>query len=219
MRHLRHLLARQGEEIPRRLERPRILMGAFVVAALACAWWFDSTTCPIAWLFGVPCPGCGLGRATLALVSGHPIEALRLYPLVFVVLPALVVFVALPSARTARKLVGLVTFPPTRPHRNPPRGQAPETPSAASQSLGAGSLRSLGTRDTARWRWSPPRGEPPGPPATPRKASARARFAREETRTVAAAAILIAVVGVWLARFGGAFGGPVAVRAGWTAIR
>ena len=115
-------------------------MGAFIVAAVAGAWWFESTTCPIALIFGVPCPGCGLGRATLALITGHPVEALRSYPLVFVVLPALFGF--------------LITIPPARSHR-----------------------------------------------------------------TIAAAAILIAVFGVWIARFAGAFGGPVPVRSAWAATR
>lgn len=45
--------------------------------------------CPTAGLFGVPCPGCGLTRAALAALTGHPAEALRLHPLVFVATPAL----------------------------------------------------------------------------------------------------------------------------------
>jgi len=115
-------------------------MGALAVAALLCAWWAAGTICPFALLAGVPCPGCGLGRATIALLAGHPSEAFHFHPLVFVALPAMFVFLRFPPARIA-------------------------------------------------------------------------------ARTIAAAAILFAVLGVWIARFGGAFGGPVPVRSAWTAIR
>ena len=33
--------------------------------------------CPLFASTGVPCPGCGLSRATLELVTGHPREALQ----------------------------------------------------------------------------------------------------------------------------------------------
>jgi hypothetical protein len=134
-----------------------------VVALLAAAWWTTGALCPFALATGTPCPGCGLGRATIALVTGHPAEAFHFHPLVFVVLPALFVF---------------LTFPPAHHRRSPPRGQAPVTPSAASQGLGAGKLRLLFS-----------------------------------------VAILVAVFGVWIARFAGAFGGPVPVRSAWTVTR
>jgi hypothetical protein len=119
------------------MTRVRILAGALVVSVLAYAWWATGTACPFALVTGIPCPGCGLGRATLALLAGHPIDAFRFYPMVFVVVPA---------------LIGFFTFPPAM-------------------------------------------------------------------RTWAAAVLLIAVFGVWIARFGGAFGGPVSVRSAWTATR
>jgi hypothetical protein len=43
--------------------------------------------CPMATLFGVPCPGCGLTRATLALLRGDVRGALGLHPLVLVLAP------------------------------------------------------------------------------------------------------------------------------------
>jgi hypothetical protein len=46
--------------------------------------------CPLAGVLGVPCPGCGLTRATLALLRGNVRQALHLHPLVFVLMPIFV---------------------------------------------------------------------------------------------------------------------------------
>lgn len=43
--------------------------------------------CPLASVLGIPCPGCGLTRATLALAHGDLKHALELHPLVFVLAP------------------------------------------------------------------------------------------------------------------------------------
>ena len=43
--------------------------------------------CPLARVLGVPCPGCGLTRATLALAHGELQHALELHPLVLVLAP------------------------------------------------------------------------------------------------------------------------------------
>ena len=41
------------------------------------------TGCPILYFTGVPCPGCGMSRAALALCRGHLREALGYHPLIF----------------------------------------------------------------------------------------------------------------------------------------
>jgi hypothetical protein len=46
--------------------------------------------CPLAGVLGIPCPGCGLTRATLAALHGDLRGALRLHPLVFVLTPLFV---------------------------------------------------------------------------------------------------------------------------------
>jgi hypothetical protein len=43
--------------------------------------------CPLAGVFGIPCPGCGLTRATLAFVRGDLRQAFTFHPLVLVLAP------------------------------------------------------------------------------------------------------------------------------------
>src|SRR5689334_14901358 len=52
-----------------------------VVAALAAAVFTEIPLCPFALVTRHPCPGCGLTRATLALLHGHLGEALGFHPL------------------------------------------------------------------------------------------------------------------------------------------
>jgi hypothetical protein len=123
-------------------------LGVFVVVALGiAAVRFDVPLCPTALLFGIPCPGCGLTRATLALMSGSVGRAVDFHPLVFVLAPLF-------SGALAAAAVSFV------------RGQAPR--------------------------------------------SGRAWLAGRAV-TAAGWSLLVLVLGVWIARFFGAFGGPVPV--------
>jgi hypothetical protein len=123
-----------------------VLVGA---TAFAAAVAFEFPLCPLASGFGVPCPGCGLTRATLALLSGDFRTAFHLHPLVVPLAP-LVAGVAI----------------------------------AATLDL----LRA-GVHAETRLK----------------------RFLRSRVFSVFAVGLLTAVVGVWLARFAGLFGGPVPV--------
>lgn len=69
------------------------LLPAAAVAGLALLA-SGAPLCPFAGWLGIPCPGCGLTRATVALVSGDWQTALRLHPLVGFVLPVLAWFAA-----------------------------------------------------------------------------------------------------------------------------
>ncbi len=52
----------------------------------------DVPLCPVAALTHRPCPGCGLTRATLALLRGHLREAMGFHPLAPLVCPLVVGF-------------------------------------------------------------------------------------------------------------------------------
>ena len=72
----------------------RALLLAPFVASFVYAVHVDFPLCPTAASFGIPCPGCGLTRATLALLHGNVHEALHLHPLVWLLTPLFVVSVA-----------------------------------------------------------------------------------------------------------------------------
>jgi hypothetical protein len=129
---------------PLRVALLALLLGTFAVAVHN-----DFPLCPMAGSFGIPCPGCGLTRATLALFHGDIRGALRLHPLVWLLGPLFVGF------------VGTATLDLVRGSSRPPR--------------------------RTRIDWT------------------------SRGMGVAATALLVLTLGVWLARFAGYLGGPVAV--------
>ena len=108
----------------------------------------DTPFCPLALFAGIPCPGCGLTRATIALFHGDLGAALRFHPLVLVLTPLF----------GAAMLKALVDY-----------------------------VRGAELVSTPAW-WT------------------------GRVVTLLATALLVAVVGVWLLRFAGWFGGPVPVQ-------
>ena len=43
--------------------------------------------CPIRHITGISCPGCGMSRALLSLLTGHFAEAFRYHPMIYAVIP------------------------------------------------------------------------------------------------------------------------------------
>lgn len=87
------------------------LTAACVAQAALVALRLPGWPCPVRSLLGVPCPGCGMSRAVVALVHGEWARALRLHafaPVALVVL-ALVAAAALLPARGRDRLAALVT--------------------------------------------------------------------------------------------------------------
>lgn len=60
-----------------------LLLGVYVafitLTGIGCPIWFST---------GISCPGCGMSRAVLLMLSGHFRAAFRMHPLVYAVLPA-----------------------------------------------------------------------------------------------------------------------------------
>lgn len=65
----------------------RALRVAAYCAPLAIAYALSIPVCPFALLGRIPCPGCGLTRAAVALVHGDVAHAQALNPLAVVVVP------------------------------------------------------------------------------------------------------------------------------------
>lgn len=65
----------------------RLSVVGVLAALVAVAFALEVPFCPTATLLGVPCPGCGLTRATLLLMRGELAQALRFHPLVWVLAP------------------------------------------------------------------------------------------------------------------------------------
>ncbi len=70
------------------------LEAGLLVGGLALLVLVDRPLCPMAGLLGIPCPGCGLTRAGLALLRGDVSTALHLHPLSPVLIPLVVWAVA-----------------------------------------------------------------------------------------------------------------------------
>ncbi len=64
-----------------------VILGTTALASGLVLLALGAPCCPTAGFWGVPCPGCGLTRATLALLHGEIHTAFVLHPLVFAVLP------------------------------------------------------------------------------------------------------------------------------------
>jgi hypothetical protein len=132
------------------VNRPlRVAVLASIASLFGIAARFDFPLCPMASSFGIPCPGCGLTRATLALLHGDVRGALHFHPLVWLLAPLFVGFVGTAVIDLLRD--------PAKPRRPP----------------------------LLRWN--------------------------NRAMSTLGLCLLVLMLGVWLARFGGFFGGPVPV--------
>jgi hypothetical protein len=143
----RTFASRVGAGSPAGLVRAAWLSALLVGLGLLVA--YGPSFCPTALLFGVPCPGCGLTRATLALLHGDVAGALRLHPLAPVLAPLF-------AAAMAKVVLDQARFGAGRP-------------------------------------WTP-------------------RFWGGRGVTLGASALLVVLLGVWVARFAGHLGGPAPVE-------
>jgi hypothetical protein len=85
-----------------RLKRPAIT--SLVVAGLAALVLFAPIKwpCPMATLFGIPCPTCGMTRAARLALHGDFSGATHMHPLWMIVLPALVIAFVIEVAGAVR---------------------------------------------------------------------------------------------------------------------
>lgn len=68
---------------------PRLGIVSAVAAAVALLY-LSGIGCPIRFLFGIPCPGCGVTRACEAALRGNFEEAFRWHPLFPIAIPGFI---------------------------------------------------------------------------------------------------------------------------------
>lgn len=56
------------------------------IASLSILNYFLGTVCFSVMLFGIPCPACGITRATKLLLTGHFVESFQMHPLLVLVI-------------------------------------------------------------------------------------------------------------------------------------
>ena len=72
-----------------------LLLATLLVALLYLLLFALGITCPLKYLFGISCPGCGMSRALFYLVTWRPAIAFFYHPLVFLLLPFLLTYALL----------------------------------------------------------------------------------------------------------------------------
>ena len=73
---MREIMRRVSEDIK---DLWPVALGLLVYTVLVNV--FFHAFCPMLLVTGIPCPGCGMTRAIVLLLSGHPAESLKMHPL------------------------------------------------------------------------------------------------------------------------------------------
>ena len=100
--------AAPGEQ-PRRFDFKKFFLGLTPLTVSGVLIYMDVPLCPAKGLLGIPCPGCGLTRATEAMVSGDFAAMLRYHPLAPIITPMVLYSVA----RVTLISAGVFRTPPT----------------------------------------------------------------------------------------------------------
>ena len=69
------------------------LLSSFIVMSILNR--IFGTVCTMKIIFGIPCPGCGLTRATKLLCTGHIKESLDMHPLLILIIIGAILYVYL----------------------------------------------------------------------------------------------------------------------------
>lgn len=77
----------EAEGAERRFSAKRLAQAAIPLAVLGVFVLFELPLCPFRTLLGIPCPGCGLTRATEAMLVGDLTTMLHFHPLAPIITP------------------------------------------------------------------------------------------------------------------------------------
>lgn len=65
-----------------------------ILSIIVLDYFFD-TVCYMEFFFGVPCPFCGMTRAAILLLIGHPIKSFQMHPLLILVPIGILLYILL----------------------------------------------------------------------------------------------------------------------------
>ncbi len=99
------MMGKTGSKIAGRIRslyrKHRAPVSALLAAALIAAL-YSRIGCPLRYLTGIPCPGCGMTRAALALLRLDFADAFSWHPMIFAIVPyALVTGILLLTKKTS----------------------------------------------------------------------------------------------------------------------
>ncbi len=80
----------RASRVMQALKNPYLLRNAILAAAVVT--FYLTVGCPLKRLFGIPCPGCGMTRAVLAMLRLDIRAAIRFHPMVLALPPAAAVY-------------------------------------------------------------------------------------------------------------------------------
>lgn len=101
----------EQDSILTRSSRQAVLVALLAVVTAAFLLWTGSDLCVIKNTTGIPCPGCGLTRATLAMMTGDWPAVWTFHPLAPIVTPLAVGFMGWVLFRALRRDTNLFTLP------------------------------------------------------------------------------------------------------------
>ena len=90
-----------------------LICGAALIQLLLTLLGLPGWPCPLIHALGIPCPGCGLSRATMFLFEGHLREAVTLHafaPVLAVALAIITICTLAPQRRIERLVTGTETL-------------------------------------------------------------------------------------------------------------
>ena len=86
--------------------REAVVLGAALIVYCVLAYLLE-VPCPIKYITGISCPGCGMTRSLSALIALDPVTAMYYHPMIFVIIPAapIVYFLELRNMYRLKKII------------------------------------------------------------------------------------------------------------------
>ena len=102
------MLMRHGSNLSKRRQQMEVIAAALLVVLLYVAFALFGIGCPIKYITGISCAGCGMTRAWEALLHLDICGAFKFHPLWWSLIPAFVIFIF--RGRLHKKTLSILLF-------------------------------------------------------------------------------------------------------------